>query len=155
MATGSGETVNLDSLSPQQLSQVKKQLDDELEHLTESFTQLHAAQAKFRECLRCVQGGKSPALQQDKPILVPLTNSLYVRGTLSSASHVVVDIGTGFYVEKEIKSAASFYENKVGEVGGNIKELEAIVQNKTNNVRVVEEVLRHKMASAPQQAAAS
>ncbi|KAI1495498.1 putative prefoldin subunit 5 [Biscogniauxia marginata] len=149
--SSANETVNLDTLSAQQLAQVKKQLDEELEHLTSSFTQLHAAQSKFRECLRCVQGGKSSALQQDKPILVPLTSSLYVRGNLSSASHVVVDIGTGFYVEKEVKSAAEFYENKVGEVGGSIKELEAIVQAKTNNVRVVEEVLRQKMASGPQQ----
>jgi prefoldin alpha subunit len=49
--------VDLASLSTQQLSQVKKQLDDELEHLTSSFTQLRAAQAKFRECLKSIEGG--------------------------------------------------------------------------------------------------
>ncbi|KAI1094760.1 Prefoldin alpha subunit [Rostrohypoxylon terebratum] len=148
MSSGNNETINLDSLNAQQLSQVKKQLDEELEHLTSSFAQLHAAQAKFRDCLRCVQDKhKSPALQENNPILVPLTNSLYVRGTLSSASHVVVDIGTGFYIEKEVTSAADFYENKVGEVGASIRDLEAIVQAKTNNVRVVEEVLRQKMVS--------
>ncbi|KAI0012870.1 putative prefoldin subunit 5 [Xylariaceae sp. FL0662B] len=152
MASGNNETVNLDSLSVQQLGQVKKQLDDELEHLTSSFTQLHAAQSRFRECLRCVQGDKSSALQENKSILVPLTNSLYVRGNLCDAFHVMVDVGTGFYVEKEIKSAAIFYETKVGEVGASIKDLEAIVQTKSNNVRVVEEVLRQKMTSAPQQA---
>ncbi|KAI0379689.1 Prefoldin alpha subunit [Hypomontagnella monticulosa] len=153
MASGNSETINLDTLSAQQLSQVKKQLDEELEHLTSSFAQLHAAQSKFRECLRCVQDkNKAPALREDSSILVPLTNSLYVRGTLASASHVVVDIGTGFYVEKDVKSAADFYENKVNEVGVNIKDLEAIVQGKTNNVRVVEEVLRQKMVAGPQQA---
>ncbi|KAI1369479.1 prefoldin [Xylaria arbuscula] len=151
MAAEAGEAINLDTLSVQQLTQVKNQLDQELEHLTSSFTQLQAAQAKFRDCLRCVQGGKSPALQENKAILVPLTNSLYVSGTLSSASHVIVDVGTGFYVEKTIKSAAEFYENKMTEVGGNVKELEGIVQSKTNNVRVIEQVLRQKMASAPQQ----
>ncbi|KAI0124626.1 Prefoldin [Xylariales sp. AK1849] len=147
---GGGETVNLDTLSAQQLSQVKKQLDEELEHLTSSFTQLHAAQSKFRECLGCVHGGKSPPLQEHKSVLVPLTNSLYVRGKLSSASHVIVDVGTGFYVEKDIKSAAQFYENKANELGGNIKELETIIQSKTNNVRIIEEVLRQKMATGPQ-----
>ncbi|TRX98195.1 hypothetical protein FHL15_000840 [Xylaria flabelliformis] len=168
MAAEAGETVNLDTLSVQQLTQVKNQLDQELEHLTSSFTQLQAAQAKFRDCLRCVQGGKSSALQENKPILVPLTNSLYVGGTLASASHVLVDVGTGFYVEKvplprfspfhylayqhlqNIKSAAEFYENKMTEVGGNIKELEGIVQAKTNNVRVIEQVLRQKMVASPQ-----
>ncbi|KAI0110008.1 Prefoldin alpha subunit [Daldinia grandis] len=156
MASGNGETINLDTLSAQQLSQVKKQLDEELEHLTSSFTQLHAAQSKFRECLRCVQDkNKSPTLRENNSILVPLTNSLYVRGTLADASHVVVDIGTGFYVEKDIKSAAYFYENKVGELGVSIKDLEAIVQGKTNNVRVVEEVLRQKMVGGAQQTAPS
>ncbi|ORY56683.1 prefoldin subunit [Pseudomassariella vexata] len=149
---GGGESVNLDSLSSQQLSQVKKQLDEELEHLTSSFTQLHAAQSKFRECLRCVQGGKTPALEENKDILVPLTNSLYVRGKLSSGTHVIVDVGTGFYVEKDLKSAAKFYDGKATELGGNIKELEAIIQQKTQNVRLIEEVLRQKMATAPQQA---
>ena len=34
------------------------------------------------------------------PILVPLTTSLYVPGTLASKDTVIVDVGTGFYVEK-------------------------------------------------------
>ena len=34
------------------------------------------------------------------PILVPLTPSIYVHGKLASTDVVLVDIGTGFYVEK-------------------------------------------------------
>lgn len=63
--------VNLDTLSVQQLTQVKNQLDQELEHLTTSFTQLQAAQSKFRDCLRCVQGGKASALKGAVPIPDP------------------------------------------------------------------------------------
>ena len=32
--------------------------------------------------------------------MVPLTNSLYVRGKLADPDRVIVDVGTGFYVEK-------------------------------------------------------
>jgi prefoldin subunit 5 len=39
-------------------------------------------------------------LGEDKPILVPLTTSLYVPGTLADKENVIVDVGTGFYVEK-------------------------------------------------------
>jgi len=35
-----------------------------------------------------------------KPILVPLTTSLYVPGKLADTENVIVDVGTGFYVEK-------------------------------------------------------
>lgn len=76
---------------------------------------------------------------EGKQVLVPLTNSLYVKGSLSSASHVIVDVGTGFYVEKDIKSAAQFYEDKTTEIGANVKDLDSIIQGKTNNVRMIEE----------------
>ena len=35
-----------------------------------------------------------------KDILVPLTGSMYVPGKLSDTEKVVVEIGTGYYVEK-------------------------------------------------------
>lgn len=47
--------MSLDQLSAQQLTAVKKQLDEEVEHLTTSFAQLQAAQIKFKDCLRCVK----------------------------------------------------------------------------------------------------
>lgn len=74
----------------------------------------------------------------DKPLLVPLTTSLYVPGKLASSEHVLVDVGTGFYVEKSLKDATKFYNGKVEELGANLKDLEQIMQGKVNTVRVVE-----------------
>lgn len=87
----------------------------------------------------------------DKPLLVPLTSSLYVPGKLTDAEHVLVDVGTGFYVEKSTDEAQKFYASKIEELGGNIKDLESIVNGKANNLRVVEEVLRQKMLLSQQQ----
>ncbi|KAK1241582.1 hypothetical protein MKX08_001556 [Trichoderma sp. CBMAI-0020] len=162
MSSGQKEAINLDTLEPQQLAQVKKQLEEELEHLTNSFSQLHGAQNKFRECLRCPTSradGKRPrkwngngakAVMQtgSKAVLVPLTNSLYVSGELTSTETVLVDVGTGFMIEKNLKSAEKFYNNKVKELGDNLKELEGIVQSKQMNVRTIEEVLRQKIMAA-------
>ena len=52
---------------------------------------------------------------------------------------MLVDVGTGFYVEKDTTSAAEFYEGKIKELATNIQGLEGIVQAKTANLRVVEE----------------
>ncbi len=41
----------------------------------------------------------------DRIILVPLTNSLYAPGKLSDPTNVIVDIGTGYYVQKVIPSS--------------------------------------------------
>ncbi|EQK99646.1 hypothetical protein G6O67_003887 [Ophiocordyceps sinensis] len=145
--SGERETINLDTLEPQQLAQVKKQLDEELEHLTQSYAQLHGAQARFKDCLQCVHG-RATASDDDNSVLVPLTSSLYVRGELANSDAVLVDVGTGFLVEKKLKSAEQFYQGKVQELTNSLKELEAIVQRKQANVRAVEEVLRHKLMAA-------
>lgn len=64
LAANHSLAVSLDSLSAQQLTQVKKQLDEEVEHLTTSFAQLQAAQIKFKDCLRCVKlQGTTPGEQ--------------------------------------------------------------------------------------------
>ena len=49
--------VKASSLGLSDLGAVKKQLDEEIEQLTTSFSRLHAAQAKFRECLKSVVNG--------------------------------------------------------------------------------------------------
>lgn len=135
--------VNIDGLQPQQLGQVKRQLEDEVEHLTTSFTQLRAAQAKFKECLDSITIG----LRSDKHshILVPLTNSLYCRGAHSAPTRVLVDIGTGFFLEKGISSACVFYEGKVNDLESNLRDLETILHQKIANVQSVDGALRRKM----------
>ena len=79
-----------------------------------------------------------------------MTSSLYVPGTVADTEHVIVDIGTGFYVEKTTADAEKFYEGKVEELGKNIKDLENIVNGKANNLRMVEEVLRQKVLAGQQ-----
>ncbi|CAG8982765.1 hypothetical protein HYALB_00001046 [Hymenoscyphus albidus] len=78
-----------------------------------------------------------------KPILVPLTASLYVPGTLADTENVIVDVGTGFYVEKSTKDANKFYNGKVDELGTNLKALEKIIQEKTDGLRLIEDGLFH------------
>lgn len=61
---------------------------------------------------------------------------------------MLVDVGTGFFVEKDIAGAKDFYERKVKDLGESLKDLEAVVQGKAQNVRMVEEVIRLKVLNA-------
>lgn len=133
-----------------QLQELKKQLDAELEHLTTSFQSLRTAQAKFRDCLTSIANGLSSSTAE-KTLLVPLTSSLYVPGKLTDHEHVLVDVGTGFFVEKDIPGAKDFYERKVKDLQESLKDLEGVVNSKAQNVRVVEEVIRLKVMNAQEQ----
>ncbi|EAW22798.1 prefoldin subunit 5 [Aspergillus fischeri NRRL 181] len=143
--------VNIASLSVPQLRALQTRLTSELEHLTTSHQKLRAAQSRFRDCVRSINDGvvgsekKGTAGKDD--ILVPLTSSLYVRGKLADREKVLVDVGTGFYVEKTAPKAIEFYEEKVKGLETNCVELEKIVQTKSAQLRLFEDALRQKMLS--------
>ena len=83
---------------------MQSRLTSELEHLTSSHAKLRAAQSKFRDCMRSINdgviGSEKRGTEGKDEILVPLTSSLYVKGHLTERGKVLVDVGTGFYVEK-------------------------------------------------------
>jgi prefoldin alpha subunit len=162
--------VKLTDLPAQQLSAIKSQLTDDLNALSTSFSQLRAAQARFRACVRTLASPlsappASPSKKEDeRRVLVPLTASLYVPGTLlgfplddgesDSASDsddkdkekaarggdgVLVDVGTGFFVRKSRVEAGKFYEARVAELDGSLRDLEGVLGSKSESLRVVEE----------------
>ncbi|KAK6542158.1 subunit of tubulin prefoldin [Orbilia ellipsospora] len=141
------QSLDLSTLSIQNLSAVKKQLDEELEHLTSSFQKLRSAQSRFKECVKAIKNGVNPEME-GKTILIPLTQSLYVPGKLEDTNTVLVDVGTGYYVEKTTEKATEFYNEKIKSVGTNLDDLEKIITQKTQNAKVVEDVLRQKVLAA-------
>ncbi|KAF2153095.1 Prefoldin alpha subunit [Myriangium duriaei CBS 260.36] len=150
-AQGQGQQVDITTLPLPQLQQVKKQLDSEISHLTTSYSSLRQAQQKFKDCITSINAGVRPPSAEKKQLLVPLTTSLYVPGTLATSDTVLVDVGTGFYVEKSCDDAVGFYEGKVKELGENVKGLEEVVGKKQGSLRLVEEVMRGKMLQQQQQ----
>jgi prefoldin alpha subunit len=96
MAQVAPNSINLFDLPIPQLQAIRQQLEEEIQVLTDSFAKLRSAHVKFGDCIDSVDKLKGT----EKSILVPLTNSLYVPGTLSSGNKVLVDIGTGYYMEK-------------------------------------------------------
>ncbi|KAI4203115.1 MAG: hypothetical protein LQ346_001849 [Caloplaca aetnensis] len=127
MAAKDTPSVNLSTLPIPQLTSIKNQLTQELQHLTSSFTQLRAAQAKFRDCINSIRDGIEEGGREDETVLV--------------------DVGTGFYLEKTPPDARQFYTSKVDDLGKNLKDLEKIVQGKQGNLNIVEDVLRQRMMS--------
>lgn len=140
------QTINISDLDLPQLADVKRQLEEEQQHLTSSFQQLKQAQSKFRVCLTNVEE-INPA-NKGKTILVPLTNSLYVPGKLSDTEHVIVDAGTGYYVRMGRADAAKHYKTKVDFVTKNLESLQETLQKKQENLNLVVNIMQSKIQSA-------
>lgn len=59
-------------------------------------------------------------------ILVPLTSSMYVNGKLADANNVIVDIGTGYYAEKNIEDAKDYFKRRVEYVTEQMEKIQQI-----------------------------
>lgn len=85
---------------------------------------------------------------------MPLTGSMYVPGKLKDPEKVVVDIGTGYYVEKDIEAARDYFTRKVKFVTEQMEKVQ-MVGNEKNKIReAVMDVMEMKLQSqfAQQQA---
>ncbi|KAG1820031.1 Prefoldin subunit-domain-containing protein [Suillus variegatus] len=143
------QQINVADLDLQQLSDVRRQLEEELNHLTNSFAQLKQAQAKFKSCIENVREIKPQ--NKGTTILVPLTNSLYVPGHLSDAENVIVDVGTGYYVKKSRAQATKYYETKVEYIRTNLDTLQETIQKKQENMSYLINVMQAKLQQSQTQ----
>ncbi|KAH9938797.1 Prefoldin alpha subunit [Epithele typhae] len=142
MASSQGQ-INIADLDVPQLADVRRQLEEELNHLSNSYAQLRQAQAKFRSCIDNVAEVK-PA-NKDKTVLVPLTNSLYVPGKLTDVENVIVDVGTGYFVKKTRAEATKHYESKVEYIRTNLEALQETIQKKQENMNYLINILQMKL----------
>ncbi|CAO3688235.1 unnamed protein product [Umbelopsis vinacea] len=143
MATSDeSQQIDLGELELPQLQQIKTQLE-------ESYSQLRGAQARFNDCKDSVDTLKTEK-PEDKTILVPLTSSLYVPGKLSNVETVIVDVGTGYFVEKSVADASQFYKTKIEYIKGSAAKLQETITNKQSNVRALVNVMQDKMQAQQQ-----
>ncbi len=77
----------------EQLNQFKTQTQQELENNTTNYQDLHGGLARYKASLAAVDDiGKSE--NENRAMLLPLTQSLYVAGQPINSSKLLVDIGT-------------------------------------------------------------
>ncbi|KAG9094118.1 subunit of tubulin prefoldin [Ceratobasidium sp. 370] len=145
------QQINVADLDLPQLNDVKKQLDEELTHLTNSFAQLKSAQSKFKGCLDNLDEIKPETAS--KTLLVPLTNSLYVPGKLADTNNVIIDVGTGYYVSKTRAEAKKHYQQKVDFVNTNLTTLQSTIETKQQNMNYLLQVMQMKMQDAQSRSA--
>ncbi|KAI8919623.1 putative prefoldin subunit 5, partial [Entophlyctis helioformis] len=137
--------IKLEELPLQQLQAVRQQIEEEMQVLTQSFAQLRQAQAKFNEGIESLKALGPKA--EGKDVLVPLTSSLYVPGQLTGVDKVIVDVGTGYFVEKSAADALDFFKRKVDYLKTNLDKLQETVTQRQNQRASVVEMIQMKQAA--------
>jgi len=140
------KAVALASLSVQDLARIKQQVEESLADLGGKREQLLGIIARFRSS-KDVLTQLCPA-NKGKTVMVPLTPTLFVQGTLGNTESVFVDIGTGYSVEKSIPEAANYLNRQIKFVQQQVEDTDKAVQEKRKVREAVVMVLQQKITES-------
>ena len=136
-------SINLDTRSLEELNQLKQQEESRLQALMGRFQQLRAAAARLSASVTAVSE-ITPA-SEGKEVMVPLTESVYVPGLIREPNKLLVEIGTGFYVEKSSKETTGFLDRKLKLVDANSDNITKAVAATRQNVESISMAMQGKM----------
>lgn len=148
MATKEGpvlQQIELSSLNLPQLMQLKQQLDQEIHMFLDTSRTLRMAQTKFQDSSDCLE--KITSDSEGKTIMVPLTGSMYVPGRIANGKSVILDIGTGYYIQKDIEGAKDYFKRKVNFIEEQIDKVMQLSVEKSKLSRVVTQKIQLKQQS--------
>ncbi|NXX77000.1 PFD5 protein, partial [Urocolius indicus] len=138
------QPVNVAELSLPQLELLKGQLDQELEFLSSSIAQLKLVQTKYveaKDCLNVLSKGNEvvPTFPDPPP------PQMYVPGKLSDVEQVLIDVGTGYYVEKPAAAAREFFKRKIDFLTKQMEKIQPALQEKHAMKQAVVEMMSQKI----------
>jgi len=137
-----GDQLDLRNLSPQQLEKVRMQVNQEIQTFTDAIQNYELVMNKFLEARKTLkQVGDQPQQAEGQRILVPVTQSMYVPGKLKDANKVLIDIGTGYFVEKTRGDADDFCKRKIELLRQEIEKVGPVLRSRYESKQAVDEVL--------------
>ncbi|KAA8499647.1 putative prefoldin subunit 5 [Porphyridium purpureum] len=137
-----GGSVHLGSLSIEQLQQLRKAGQDEIEDLSQSLAQLQNAVYRLNNSKHAA--GEYATLQAGNEILVPMTPSVYVPGSVIAQQNLLVDLGTGYYAEMTVQEAEAYFARRVKTVKEQIEKATQMLSQKRQQIEAITIVLQRK-----------
>ena len=181
---GGEEGINLQALTLEQLNQLKQQLEEvrgghlsgartargiiaralltrtptparpqEMQGLQAAMSQLKSSSEKLVNSKLALASLQQAA--EGTRMLVPITSSLYVPGETTQLSNVLIDVGTGYYIEKSVDEAQAFLDRKIAMIKAQAGNVQQVASMKQQNLQGTVNVMNQKVMAAKQPAAAS
>jgi prefoldin alpha subunit len=143
MATAQQVKMQADQLTIPQLQQQKQILEQEVSHLTDTVAKLKAAQQAFE------MSAKSLATftpdNEEREILVPLANSVFVPGKAKDVKRVLLNVGTGYYTDVSTEYARKHCFEKSTILNGNVNKFAKMLIEKRTHLETCMQLLQFKV----------
>lgn len=135
--------MDITTLHPEQLQSIRKGLLEEIQFISNSYATLKIAVNRFNVSLEGISEMNSK--NQDQEVLVPLTSSMYIPGQLSDIKTLLVDIGTGYFVEKPAPAAEKYIRKRIQMLAQNMENVQNSLMAKRKDLDAVSMVINQKV----------
>ena len=136
-----GTTVQLDSMSLEELHQLQQREQSRLQALTQRYAHLRQAAARINMGHNAVTQIKTAS----GDMMVPLTESVYIPAKQPPDQKLLVDLGTGYFVESTPKETLSYLERKMKIIDANSNNITQAVQATRSNADAIQMTMQGKM----------
>ena len=75
--------------------------------------------------------------------MIPVTNSLFFKGFIENSPTVLVDIGTGYWMEKSHTEAIDYYKSKIEFISQQLMKINELLVEKTSNLNAISAYVQH------------
>uniref|UniRef100_A0A7S1LZP0 Prefoldin subunit 5 n=1 Tax=Neobodo designis TaxID=312471 RepID=A0A7S1LZP0_NEODS len=141
--------MQLAALSIDQLKGIKDSMDQDIQALQRAYESLRGARNRFGDSKTYLEGFK--AYEKGQEMLVPVSSSLYVPGTLHETDKVLVDVGTGYYIQQSVPRAQDFFNKRMGQMKESMDQIAEAMSMKQRQQNTVIDLIKAK-AQAQMQA---
>ena len=106
--------LQLEKMDKYQLSQLNREIVGDLEWINSHIKRVTEELEELKEQQETIQRLMKGEYNKTNA-MIPLTNTLYVQGTIECNERIIISIGNNFYVSKKIEKALEIYERRIKE----------------------------------------
>lgn len=137
------QQVDIGKLSLEQLNSLKQEHESTIQDLSGKLEAMRTSEARLRESRKALN-----VLHEEpegQPMLVPLTQSLYVPGEVIDADEILVDVGTGYYLSKSADGARDLIDRRLDVVTKLSANVVTVLDQKQHNLQTLAMMMQYKM----------
>lgn len=123
----SKKEIPLSQLNLEQLSAVGKQIEQDVQSLSSSYTSLKVVLNKFKDNKVYI---KNISESNDKDMLIPLSQSVFIPGKCSDIKHLMIELGGNYLVSTSLDKADAFCNRKIDLLSANMEKIDNMIVEK-------------------------
>ncbi|KAG5504946.1 hypothetical protein JKF63_04393 [Porcisia hertigi] len=145
-------SVNVHQLPIEQLEGLKEQLDTDVRSLGAAYDGLYNGRNRYQDNHDVIEQYRvvcdnAAKTKEPQEVLVCMTSSLFVRGTVVPSDKVLIDVGTGYFLEQTMAHAKTYFTSRAAQVKESMDQVEKTILVKQRQQNQVIDALQQKTAA--------